>query len=85
MEVHCTFEDKFHANGWGKGTTYFQILFDTAGRLRVLGGQQGDEGYWTDFVVSEGAAAWQSYELLLVPLLDAVFLSAMKFSRVVGI
>jgi len=40
----------------------------------VVAAGMGDEGYWGDFVVEEDGR-WNSYELTLTPILDAVFLS----------
>ena len=41
---------------------------------RVVAAGMGDKGYWGDFVVEEDGR-WNSYELTLTPILDAVFLS----------
>ena len=51
------------------------MVFDPDQRLRVIGGAMGPEGFRGDMVVNNGNS-WTSYMLLLVPILDAVFLSS---------
>ena len=54
---------------------YHKLVFDPAERLGVVAGAYGDEGYWGDFVVGGENNSWQSYELILKPIYDAIFLS----------
>jgi photosystem II stability/assembly factor-like uncharacterized protein len=63
-----------HPDGYTSGTAYYKLALDTEGRIRVVGGTMGDEGYRGDFVVSE-EGQWTSYELRGTPILDSVFLS----------
>ena len=55
-------------------TSFHKVALDPDQRLRVVAAGMGDEGYWGDFVVNEDGR-WNSYELNLTPILDAVFLS----------
>jgi photosystem II stability/assembly factor-like uncharacterized protein len=61
--------------GWASSLGYYGLLFDTKGRLRILAGARGDEGYWGNLIVSDDRNNWHSYELTSVPLLDAMYLS----------
>ena len=63
------------SNGMSSPTAYFRLIFDPEKKVRVLGGSQGVEGYWGNLVVNGENNFWTSYELLRVPILDAVFLS----------
>ena len=62
-------------DGYVSSVGYYKLIFDTAQRLRVIGGAMGDEGYWADLVVRGDDNSWRSYELLLNPIHDAIFLS----------
>ena len=55
-------------------TGYHKLALDPEGRISVVAGASGDEGYWGDFVITEDGR-WTSYEILRTPILDAVFLS----------
>lgn len=68
------FED-IRPGGFASTTAYYKLLFDTEGRLRLLAGGRGDEGYWGDLIVSDHRNTWQSYELIRIPLHDAMYLS----------
>ena len=61
-------------NGSLSSTSFHRVILDPEQRLRVVAAGIGDEGYWGDFVVNEDGR-WNSYELSLTPILDAVFLS----------
>lgn len=54
----------------------YKLLFDSRGRFRVLGGSAGDEGYWSNLLVSDDQNLWHSYKLIRVSLRDAIILSA---------
>jgi photosystem II stability/assembly factor-like uncharacterized protein len=62
-------------NGILSSASYYNILLDTVGRIRVLAGARGEEGYWGDMIINDAPGLWMSYELIRVPILDAVFLS----------
>jgi photosystem II stability/assembly factor-like uncharacterized protein len=61
--------------GFISSTSYLKLLFTPRGQLRVLAGAAGEEGYWGDFIVPEVTQSWNSYELIRVPLFDALSLS----------
>jgi photosystem II stability/assembly factor-like uncharacterized protein len=61
--------------GFVSSVAFFKLVFDTEQRIRIIAGAQGDEGYWGDFVTRADDASWASYELNLMPILDAKFLS----------
>lgn len=61
--------------GFVSSTGYYKVLDNPGGNLTVIAGAMGEEGYWGDLVVNEGADSWTSYELTGTPMLDAVFLS----------
>jgi len=67
--VHFEEERVFGKSG------FYKLLFDPQKLLGVLGGSAGDEGYWGSFVTSDDQIQWQSYELIRVPLIDAIVLS----------
>ncbi len=58
----------------GLASTYYKMVFDPVQRVRVIGGAMGTEGFWGDLVVN-GDNSWTSYQLVRIPILDAVFLS----------
>jgi len=60
--------------GFVSSTSFHKVVLDPEQRFRVVAAGMGDEGYWGDFVVNEDGR-WNSYELSLTPILDAVFLS----------
>ena len=60
----------------GLASSYYKIVFDPAQEMRVIGGVMGTEGFWGDLVVKGDNNSWTSYQLVRVPILDAVFLSA---------
>jgi photosystem II stability/assembly factor-like uncharacterized protein len=53
----------------------YKVLVDSKKRMAILGGSMGDEGYWTYLISSDKQDSWHGYELVLIPLLDAIFLS----------
>jgi photosystem II stability/assembly factor-like uncharacterized protein len=57
-------------------SSLYKLLFDSRGRFRVLGGSGGNEGYWSNLLVSDDQNLWHSYKLIRVSLLDAILLSA---------
>lgn len=59
---------------FASSTSFHKVALDTEQSLRVVAAGMGDEGYWGDFIVNEDGR-WNSYELSLTPILDAVFLS----------
>ena len=61
--------------GFISATSFRKIALDPEERFRVVAAATGDEGHWGDFVVNEDGR-WNSYELRLTPILDAVFLSS---------
>jgi photosystem II stability/assembly factor-like uncharacterized protein len=61
-------------NGVISSTGYHKLALDSEGRIRVVAGGEGDEGYWGDLVVQDGSQ-WTSYEAHLTPIRDALFLS----------
>ena len=61
-------------DGFGPSSGYYKLVLDPEGKMRVVGGSSGDEGYWADFVVNEDGR-WTSYEVRKTTILDAVFLS----------
>ncbi|HEU4507092.1 MAG TPA: hypothetical protein VFR78_02550 [Pyrinomonadaceae bacterium] len=56
-------------------TAYYKLFLSPEKRIRVIGGAIGDEGYWGDLIVNNKDGSWISYELVLRPIWDAVFLS----------
>lgn len=68
------FEDK-RPNGSLSSTGYYKILLDTRGRMLVIGGASGEEGYWGDTIVSDDLGSWISQELIGLPIRDAIVLS----------
>lgn len=66
---------RFEEGRSNRPTGFYKLLFNAGGKFSLLGGSTGDEGYWANLVTSEARDSWQSYELVLVPLLDAVSLS----------
>ena len=54
---------------------YYKLFLSPENKIRVIGGAIGDEGYWGDLIVNANDGSWISYELVLRPILDAVFLS----------
>lgn len=60
----------------------YKMLFDSKDCIGILGGSRGDEGYWTYLITLNKPDTWQSYELVRVPLLDAVFLSEQEILAV---
>ena len=59
--------------GFTSSTSFRKVALDPEEKFRVVAAATGD-GYWGDFVVNEDGR-WNSYELRLTPILDAVFLS----------
>ena len=59
----------------GLASSYYKIVFDPAQETRLIGGAMGTEGFWGDLVVKGPDNSWTSYQLVRVPILDAVFLS----------
>lgn len=72
-ETVVILKDK-RAHGFLSATSFRKVALDPEQRLRVVAAALGDEGYWGDFIVNEDGR-WNSYELLLTPILDAIFLS----------
>lgn len=70
----ASFKD-IRPGGLISSTTYRKILFTPHGQLGVLAGAAGDEGFWGDLIVPEATHSWKSYELIRIPLFDALFLS----------
>jgi photosystem II stability/assembly factor-like uncharacterized protein len=68
------FED-IRPTGFVSSTGFYKLLFSPQGRLAVLAGAAGEEGYWGDIIVPNDRNSWTSYELMRVPLFDAAFLS----------
>ncbi len=69
---------RFHderPKGVSSSVGYYKLVSDDERRLRVIAGAIGDEGYWGDLVVKSDDNSWTSFELRLIPILDAVFLS----------
>jgi photosystem II stability/assembly factor-like uncharacterized protein len=61
--------------GYGYQTTYRKIHVSERGTIRVIGGLTGDEGAWGDLTLQNEENTWRSYELLRVPILDAISVS----------
>ena len=51
-----------------------KAVLDPQGKIRVIGGSAGDEGYRGEFVIPE-QGQWTTYEIPATPIDDAVFLS----------
>ena len=68
------FQDE-RPNGMPSSLGYHKLVFDTEQRLRIIAGAHGDEGYWGNLVTKDEDDSWISYELSLMPIFDAVFLS----------
>jgi photosystem II stability/assembly factor-like uncharacterized protein len=68
------FQDE-RPNGMVSSVGYNKLVFDTEHRLRIIAGASGDEGYWGNLVTKGEDNSWISYELKLMPIFDAVFLS----------
>jgi photosystem II stability/assembly factor-like uncharacterized protein len=68
------FEDE-RPNGSVSSTGYYKIVLDSRARIRVIAGAMGEEGYWGDFLTQGDDESWISFELVRVPILDAIFLS----------
>ena len=68
------FED-IRPGGFVSSTGYYKLLFSPQGRLAILAGAAGMEGFWGDLIVPNDRDSWTSYELVRVPLFDAFFLS----------
>lgn len=62
-------------HGFISSTGYRKLLFTPQGELRVLAGAAGEEGFWGDLIVPEATQSWNSYELIRIPLFDALFIS----------
>jgi hypothetical protein len=62
-------------NGSVSSTGYYRLAFDTRGRVRVIAGAKGDEGYWGDLITTHESGTWDSHELIRTPMRDAVFVS----------
>lgn len=73
-ETIVRFKDE-RPHGFTSSVGYYKLVFDTAQRVRVIAGALGDEGYWGDLVVLGENNSWQSYELMGMPINDAIFLS----------
>lgn len=61
--------------GDGYQTIYRKIHVSERAAIRVIGGLTGDEGAWGDLTLQDKENTWRSYELLRVPILDAIALS----------
>jgi photosystem II stability/assembly factor-like uncharacterized protein len=61
-------------DGFITGIGYYKLVLDPVGRIRVLGGAAGDEGYWGELVTNDDDR-WTSYEVIRTPIRDAIFLS----------
>ncbi|HUS12318.1 MAG TPA: hypothetical protein VMZ30_17760 [Pyrinomonadaceae bacterium] len=68
------FED-VRPNGSVSSTGYYKMVVDTVGNLRVLAGAMGEEGYWGNLITDDDDNSWRSYELIRIPIFDALFLS----------
>lgn len=62
-------------DGFASSTGFYKLLFSPQGRMAILAGAAGDEGYWGDLVIPNDRDSWTSYELIRMPLDDALFLS----------
>lgn len=56
-------------------TGYEKIESDGGGRLKILAGQAGDEGFRGNLIVEDSEHSLTSYNIARTPLTDAVFLS----------
>jgi photosystem II stability/assembly factor-like uncharacterized protein len=56
-------------------TGYEKIELDGGGRLKILAGQAGDEGFRGNLIVEDSEHSLTSYNIARTPLSDAVFLS----------
>jgi len=68
-----TFKDE-RPTGFISSTGFHKLVPDPEGKIRIVAGAAGDEGYWGDFVIPE-QGGWMSYEISLTPINDALFLS----------
>jgi len=73
-KVIARFKDE-RPGGYISSTGYYKLVLDTRGRISVIAGSEGEEGYWGDFVINDDRDSWVSYELIRTPFRDAVFLS----------
>jgi len=55
-------------------TRFRKVLSAKPGRFCILGGGEGEEGFWTDIIVQTSNGLWVN-ELDRIPIFDAVFLS----------
>ncbi len=62
-------------HGEVSSTGYYKLILNTEKNVSVIAGALGDEGYWGNLVVTGGDKSWASYELPLIPIFDATFLS----------
>jgi len=63
-----------HPSGFITGTGFYNLVLDPQGKIRVIGGSAGDEGYRGEFVIPE-QGQWTTHEIPATPIDDAVFLS----------
>jgi photosystem II stability/assembly factor-like uncharacterized protein len=61
--------------GFISSTGYYKLVLNPLGMINVIAGAEGDEGFWGDFVTKDDQDSWVSYELIRIPIRDAVFLS----------
>lgn len=73
-KILVKFQDE-RPNGMVSSIGYRKLVFDPAQRFSLIAGATGDEGYWGDLVVNGDDTPWTSYELRLIPIDDAIFLS----------
>ena len=73
-ELIAKFKDE-RPGGIVSSTAYHKLSLSPENKIRVIGDAIGDEGYWGDLIVNTNDGSWTSYELLLTPILDSVFLS----------
>jgi photosystem II stability/assembly factor-like uncharacterized protein len=62
-------------SGYGYHSSYRKIHVSEGGAIRVVGGLTGDEGAWGDLILESDENTWRSYELLRIPILDAISIS----------
>ena len=68
------FEDE-RPHGLVSSTGYYKLILNTENNISVIAGALGDEGFWGNLVVTGKDKSWASYELTLIPIFDATFLS----------
>jgi photosystem II stability/assembly factor-like uncharacterized protein len=61
-------------NGVVSSTGYYKLVLNTEKNINIIAGALGNEGYWGNLVSAEDKS-WVSYELTLLPIFDATFLS----------